>query len=79
MSVSVHQLPDFKCCKDEEDLFDWMINKIKSRPAVGLPTFFPTVNCHHSTFKIPAQTDEFATPTFLVKRYKEMEEEVILC
>lgn len=78
MSVSVHRLPELKSCKDEQDLFDWMMAKMKSRPMVGLPTFFPTVNCHHSTFKISVPADEFTTPSYLVKRYKEMEEEVIL-
>ena len=79
MSVSVHRLPDFKLCKDEEELFEWMIKKIKSRSTVGLPPFFPTVNCYHSTFKLSAQPDEFESPSYLVKRYKEMEEEVVRC
>ena len=76
MSVSIQRLPELKKCRDHEDFYLWINEKIKMRPSLGLPAFFPTINCCHSNFKPNNQTDEFKSPSFLVKRYKEMEEEV---
>lgn len=76
MSVSVHRLPELKKCKGHEDFFVWIEEKLSLRRTLGLPLFFPTINCCHTNLKIQRQADELHTPSFLVKRYKEMEDEV---
>ena len=76
MSVSLNRLPELKKCKDHQDFFLWIKEKLSLRQALGPPAFFPTINCCHTNLKIPKQTDEVQAPSFLIKRYKEMEDEV---
>ena len=38
---------DLRGCKSEEEMMNWIIDKLEVRRMRGLPLFFPAFNCSH--------------------------------